>query len=461
MRMCVLAALVVLCSAAACYSAPAMTPEGDCINARQSWRVEAYFWTSPGFNRCRVEMRKHPGDFFSWSVDTAKLKLSVLKDGSPTAMGPSLRLAPDTPAVLRPVRDKDRFDRATLNLVVDRNGAPEGRYAVRISGPVDAVDAKTGEAIAIRDIDAPGVVNIAWMPMAVPQLVPGQKFLFMPPKTTRNANPYVDAATGASVPWKDMVMRILELRRVQPRSGGKSRIDFAVEGRKGLVAILAVADIDALPLIAPIAEDPLLAPQQKRLGNKRVWAYGGIRASLYVPEPAGVAGVSGSPTDSAVITKIIRLYTPEQPLNSDSWGFRVDNPIVVLYRTPLDVGVTMGSWAPYRPSAADDNVFGTARSKATGCYAQYCDPQEIERSFSLKHPFKLHPEWSRKMRSAISRGDIVGGMSRDEAAWSWGWPYRKGTIAELKKLDSWNYGYNSIDFHNGKVVFWGSDITLP
>lgn len=116
--------------------------------------------------------------------------------------------------------------------------------------------------------------------------------------------------------------------------------------------------------------------------------------------------------------------------------FTATNPLVAILEVPSK-GMTINAFISNSEKVPD--ITTSASSSCIALWNTFADSWDFEREYSLKHPFKSHPEWPARMRKAMLKGELKKGMTHEMVAWVIGWPSEQGTKEDLKALDQWTY----------------------
>ncbi len=437
------------------------------IYPKQQWRVNAYITVGPDLAHYVAHLEGYPPEYLSYTVHKRNIRLNALgSHGKPFPDCLRLMLAPALPDVIRPIVNEDGIGVCQIEFTLDQcNAHKPGLYTFQLRATVDAEDIETHEQVKLPDAIASFSVYLTPQPEVAPTLRPGQRFMGAPWKETgaSTVTPYRDVKSDKPITWREIAARIATLQRVEPLKTGH-RLTFVLEKHTGQIYLETESQVADIPFLSPLMTDTTVRELKAHYEGKQVWCYGGPSVQCITTMPGLAMNMTGSAVVPLRIRCIERIYRPriEMAIGDATFiggeresSFVTANPLVVILNSPAK-GIDFGGLSYVGSNAFEDDVASNPLDYCIGLWDIVSDRWDFERRYSLTHPFKTHPKWSAKIRSAVLNGEVVKGMTREMVAWARGWPSIYGTKNELLALDDWAYDnipfQGHIYFKQGRVV---------
>lgn len=436
-------------------------------------RLEAYMFPAPEPGTFAIHVRLYPnaGRTFTAPADGVSVKVADER-GKPAAMR-FQRIPPPERLSVGP-SDYRNPDTVDIGLKMDRNGAPPGMYHVLADIRADVRDAATGANVAAPTTTAAMDVYLPPVPDKEPALAPGRQFLYVPRDAPRKgaASEVFRDGQGREIPRKNLVLRVLTLERIERAGGHTPVLWFRLEGTLDLVRLAWGGDDPrGLPNLYALLEDDELRRLRALYAGHKVWGLGGLGAECVTKAPNTGGGFG---TDGQRPFTVKRLYRIAQAgvttqlgnqvgaIGGDTTSFFTSNPLLAVLDVPKGVSSTGSMWSGRVP----DDAIGSPTSLCLGYYNTFAGGWDMKRHYSLLPLDRAHPDWPTAMRRAVRDGELKTGMTPEMVLWTIGWPAVFGTVADLKKLDDWEYNYLApfhywVNFKHGRVTGFGPDGTLP
>jgi hypothetical protein len=319
-----------------------------------------------------------------------------------------------------------------LDFSLDVSKLPPGMYSIVVSIPTGAFQMPDGTQLGKTDSE-PEQFSVSELQQLPSEPKVGQHYLYFPWADEYSTYNGPDKAATLEPPLSVDQPHELVLTAIERRAGALELV--LRESKAGQVVRVSITPAEWLPL-KPIANDAMVDDLRSAYEGKHVWHYAGGWSECPWSEKGNGTG-DGIDRPQVRITRIARIYGGSYivPLGSmpaasmspftQPGGFYTWSPIVVFFdRAPVAPCI-----APY--------------------FTMFSDRWDFERVFSLAPPAK-------PVR------DIALGMTKDEVAWSIGFPLVYGTRADVFALDTWKYAYLPpfhywVYFKDGKVVKFGQD----
>jgi hypothetical protein len=334
------------------------------------------------------------------------------------------------------------YDRLRPGMYVLSGGAAPG-YMAESDGSHNAVNVIGGGDLTIY---------VPQHPDQMPKPATGAQFIFlMSFGSYGRPPPSIVDDRGSTLPFDQVAARPLTFVGVGSKSSSPAGVQFERAGDHFRILFPGISDPSQVPGLYRLVEDRSTRRMTAKYRDHRVWTYGPevdwcvtiINDGCDITKPdadlfvVGVYRARGYAEDMAIRRGGGGYY--KQPSS-----FRALDPLIVALRdrNARDGNMRSIPLPPQGPNA----------------YATFSDDWDLERSYSLISMERSHPEWPVSVRDAIVKGQQRLGMSRDMIAWMLGYPSTYGTIAQMKKLDTWIYdGPPMTDMNFNYTFFFQND----
>ena len=446
---------------------------------RKYWSIQAYLLPREDLFHYTLNLTNQ-GFPFDWTVRPHSLKLTVLDCRTGRRIrNAALAVSRKLPDIISPfpetvglLRHKTGRWVAKIDFRLDRGTAAPGMYIIRAKGNIEAVEKKSRATVKLPDFEALLTIYLPPQPGKLPSLKSGQRFLSVPWTSVyaSETTDYRDLATGKALTYSQIASRVLRLVDVKKARGRTPELIFELDGRPGWLKLESDANVSNLPYITPIVEDSVTKKLQAEYNGKNVWAYngGGMSISTHANEYLSL----NWPIDHPVFLRHVErvCYKLQQLAIGTSPGYTGDrettyftmNPLVVILDEPSrDVQVGGGTYVGwtslFNVFSSREQIANNPKSRSIAIWDVLSDRWDFERSYSLRSPFQMHPEWTSKMRKQVKNGTYGKGTTKDMLVWILGWPSIYGTKADIMKLNTWTYDNlppysKTYEFRKGRIV---------
>lgn len=369
-----------------------------------------------------------------------------------------------------------------IGLAIEPRGLPSDMYQVQ----ADAI----AEPAAVPDFGIIGPWRAELLPWRIyvphsPDEIPskriGQEFLVFPGPS----DSYYDQ-TGAEIPRRAIVMHVATLSGI-----AGNRLTFSVRGLTKQRIVLDWSDqVTDIPGLPALVIDRNLRALNAMYDGKMAWGRGSFGGSCILETAGGAGGGGGSGSKPVKVLQIFRLYRAGINLGIGTYfagggtresAFTTESPLVVWFQFPKDthfnsmwgtsasIHVRSRYALPTVPPSLR-NLTPAPMAPSPECVAWYvivADAWDMDRSYTRQPATQAHPEWGPEILNAVMKGSVKVGMTREQVAWTIGYPGEYGPIEKFLTMTKWRYddispfNYWVYFDRNGRVNKFGPDGELP
>lgn len=398
--------------------------------------AEAYLFATPTPGAFALQVRPASEGDPAPSFDAGKIQVWVSDDAG-RRFSPPLALLPlkGAPAGLESLPQAASSHWFALKFAP--GVLPPDLYTLRVNIPPLAV---SGE---LR-------VSLPPPPDRAPALVPGQRFLYVPPD---GPGPVFQGADGRAVPPAALALQVLTLRSVGVADGSGARLSFDAPPAARRVSLDADPHALGAAGLLPLIEDAALRRLRARYEGRRVWVSHGLPVECGAGDAEGAMFVDGAGT-SFVLQKLVRVSAGGIDLAMNGGpgatdlslsDFSAVSPLVAVFAAPQGLKVI--------GSASSGPNLGAGQQKCRVAYQFFADGWQMDRALSLAPP-------------RPARGPLRRGMMPEQVIAVQGWPTEYGSLADLKKRPVWRYDTTKpftdhVYFRHGRFARLVSGGSLP